>query len=318
MVWSQMTLTTRNTAIDYRSMPVEALAELANDAGAQVETHAKGAVRAAMVAGEALTAAKAQLAHGEWMAWLKANWDYSHQLANQYMQISNYQRASNLEDASSVREALRMIAAEKAEIEPKRKTDQVVVLPASGDDDNELGTVDDYPPGSFDPDPGELPPDPPFNKPSAEATKQPEAKRKKPPAVTPEIVEPSATEDPVEAWFRSHSLAQVLARCISDINDETTRKHAAAQLRKLANKLDPPKKFTPPTVDEVAAYCSTRGNRVDPEAFVSHYAANGWRLSNGNKLSDWQAAVITWEKRDKANGKQASSRVHEQDWSDYA
>jgi hypothetical protein len=53
--------------------------------------------------------------------------------------------------------------------------------------------------------------------------------------------------------------------------------------------------FSPPTVDEVRAYCRERGNRVNPQRFVDHYEANGWRQSRGNKIRDWKAAVRTWE-----------------------
>jgi hypothetical protein len=58
-------------------------------------------------------------------------------------------------------------------------------------------------------------------------------------------------------------------------------------------------RFIPPTVEEVAAHCAERANRIDPEAFVAHYAKQGWVQSNGRKLTDWKAAVITWEKNDR-------------------
>ena len=61
---------------------------------------------------------------------------------------------------------------------------------------------------------------------------------------------------------------------------------------------DPPRRFTPPTVDEVRAYCRERNNNIDPEYFVDFYAARNWVLSNGKKVSDWRACVRTWEKRD--------------------
>ena len=59
--------------------------------------------------------------------------------------------------------------------------------------------------------------------------------------------------------------------------------------------------FRPPTVEQVAAFCKARGSRVDPRQFVDYYTANGWRVGR-NKMSDWQAAVRTWER----NGRQAA------------
>ena len=61
------------------------------------------------------------------------------------------------------------------------------------------------------------------------------------------------------------------------------------------------KKFTPPSVEEVTAYCRERHNGIDPEQFVDYYTARGWDLSKGRKMKDWKAAVRTWEKNEKDN-----------------
>ena len=58
------------------------------------------------------------------------------------------------------------------------------------------------------------------------------------------------------------------------------------------------RRFTPPTPDEVREYVSGRGSHVNPQKFVDHYTANGWRVGK-NPMKDWQAAVRTWEQRDK-------------------
>lgn len=57
------------------------------------------------------------------------------------------------------------------------------------------------------------------------------------------------------------------------------------------------KRFTPPTVDEVKAYCLERNNGIDPEAFTAFYASKGWKIGN-SQMKDWKQAVITWEKRE--------------------
>ena len=59
------------------------------------------------------------------------------------------------------------------------------------------------------------------------------------------------------------------------------------------------KKFVPPTVEEVAAYCRERRSAVDPEAFVDFYTANGWKQARGKCIVDWKAAVRTWERRER-------------------
>lgn len=56
------------------------------------------------------------------------------------------------------------------------------------------------------------------------------------------------------------------------------------------------KTFTPPTLDEVRAYCLERKNSIDPEAFVDFYASKGWKVGN-QPMKDWKACVRTWERR---------------------
>ena len=58
------------------------------------------------------------------------------------------------------------------------------------------------------------------------------------------------------------------------------------------------KRFTPPTLDEVTAYCKERGNSVDPQHFIDYYEARGWKIGS-NPMKSWQAAVRTWEQREK-------------------
>ena len=64
--------------------------------------------------------------------------------------------------------------------------------------------------------------------------------------------------------------------------------------------LNPPRgkreRFTPPTVEDVAAYCLERKNGIDPEEFVAFYASKGWKVGS-SPMKNWRAALITWEKK---------------------
>jgi len=102
-------------------LPLESLAELANESARDAEQHAKSTVRSAIASGRYLLAAKSQVAHGQWLDWLAANWEYSVDLANKYMRIANSEGVMNLQSASSISEALRMIADAKAEKEPDQQ-----------------------------------------------------------------------------------------------------------------------------------------------------------------------------------------------------
>lgn len=53
--------------------------------------------------------------------------------------------------------------------------------------------------------------------------------------------------------------------------------------------------FVVPTFEEVRAYCTQRGGRVDARKFVDFYTAKDWMIGR-NKMKNWQAAVRTWEK----------------------
>ncbi len=62
-------------------------------------------------------------------------------------------------------------------------------------------------------------------------------------------------------------------------------------------------RFVPPTLEEVAAYCRERQSTVSAESFHDFYSANGWVQGKGKPIKDWRAAVRTWERRDRENGK---------------
>lgn len=57
-------------------------------------------------------------------------------------------------------------------------------------------------------------------------------------------------------------------------------------------------RFSPPSVDEVSAYCRERKNGVDAQRFVDFYASKGWKIGQ-NPMKDWKAAVRTWEQRER-------------------
>ena len=72
------------------------------------------------------------------------------------------------------------------------------------------------------------------------------------------------------------------------------------------------KRFIPPTVEEVKAYCNERGTFwIDPQNFVDYYEARGWMLSNNRKMVDWKAAVRTWEKNERDRQKEKQSEFYD-------
>ena len=58
------------------------------------------------------------------------------------------------------------------------------------------------------------------------------------------------------------------------------------------------KKFVPPTVSEVEAYCQQQGYEyVNAQLFVDFYASKGWVVGAKKKMEDWQRAVSGWNTR---------------------
>lgn len=77
------------------------------------------------------------------------------------------------------------------------------------------------------------------------------------------------------------------------------------------DKEEKPKKgFTPPTLEEVKAYCEERNNGIDAERFIDFYSSKGWMVGK-NKMKDWKASVRTWEKRENPQPKQEKKFEHE-------
>jgi hypothetical protein len=91
-------------------MTPEHLAELANDAAKQAEHRAKTTAEAALLAGQALAAAKKQIEHGKWESWLSDNWNYHESLARRYMLIAKRYSGIVLENRS-----IRSLLAEMSE-----------------------------------------------------------------------------------------------------------------------------------------------------------------------------------------------------------
>lgn len=84
------------------------------------------------------------------------------------------------------------------------------------------------------------------------------------------------------------------ARTVTKRNDSLPRQEEEEKEKEDKKKREV-KRFAPPTLDEVQAYCEERGNNVDPDRFIDYYTSNGWRVGK-NPMKDWKAAVRSWER----------------------
>lgn len=69
------------------------------------------------------------------------------------------------------------------------------------------------------------------------------------------------------------------------------------------------KRFIPPTLGEVKAYCKERKNRVNAEKFFAHYESNGW-MTGRVPMKSWKHAVIKWELSDFDRPKESDVEVN--------
>ena len=73
-------------------------------------------------------------------------------------------------------------------------------------------------------------------------------------------------------------------------------------------------RFAKPTVEEIADYCRSRNNGLDPKQIWDFYESKGWFIGK-NKMKNWRSAVRTWERRRReeqnaAASANANSRYH--------
>ena len=100
--------------MDLTKMPLVTLAEMANEAAEACASSARRTVEQAATCGRALLAAKEQCEHGQWMHWLRQNFDYDASTAQRYMQVAKAASVRNLADHDSVASVLRVLADERA------------------------------------------------------------------------------------------------------------------------------------------------------------------------------------------------------------
>ncbi len=105
------------------------LADRANAAAVQVEENGRATVAAAIQAGMFLIAAKSKCRHGEWEAWLAANWHRSSRMARKYMQMASDSAKRNRgsvfhsdpDSDESLQKALRVFVAKETRAERQAK-----------------------------------------------------------------------------------------------------------------------------------------------------------------------------------------------------
>lgn len=186
------------TEISIGGLPLEALAEMANEAAELAERDMVSAVGRAWDCGRYLLAAKQQVPHGQWMHWVRVNFDRELRTASRYMQLAGaFPSRAAIAEAASIRQAMRMIsqpeevAMDEPDDEPEGCRNLREIQADIEKAAKELQEIEDDLEQNFDIEPQERPS---IRKVSAESRKVSEADREPTPEVRP-VVEPELVED---------------------------------------------------------------------------------------------------------------------------
>lgn len=227
------------------------------------------------------TDAKAGVPHGEWESWVEQYYDCSLRATQHYMKLyrnlamlPKAQRAALLKDTDSLRGLTAALS--RAAPKPDVPTTKVHDAPVH--------------------------------------TQEPSGRTAGSPVSGPAAAEYDDTE--LDESSESDSLIAIPETPVSWFEQFTALWDAADDLGRTTIRaffMDDQKKptgFVQPTLDEVTAYCDERGKGIDPEAWLAHYRANGWKVGSGSgkPMRDWKSAVITWEKMKSSGVKSTDPR----------
>ena len=105
--------------------------------------------------------------------------------------------------------------------------------------------------------------------------------------------------------LKEDNVLALSSSCPHDVRQEKDiEKEKDKDKEKENKKKASPKRFVPPSLEEVQAYCTERGNGIDARSFIDFYASKGWMVGK-SKMQDWKASVRTWESRNRKQSKPA-------------
>ena len=188
--------------MDLAKIPLVTLAEMANEAAEACRDSARRTVQQAATCGRALLAAKEQCEHGQWMHWLRQNFDYDTSTARRSMDVAKCASVHNLADHDSVASVLRVLADERA---AEREAAQPVQEPEPKPEP----VAEHWTP------PADMPPDEPPAGPQTivdhAATREPQRQQSEPQKATqkPEPIEPEIVRETSVLVFHRRQMLRV-------------------------------------------------------------------------------------------------------------
>lgn len=121
-------------------------------------------------------------------------------------------------------------------------------------------------------------------------------------------------------WVRyQQSETQSETQVKRDRNASETQTNSYNYIKKEKNvrmgeRADAPAEFSPPSLDEVRAYCYERHLATNPERFYYYYQSKGWKVGS-DPMTDWQAGLEAWSVDD-AKRRPTGDRDLMKEWAD--
>lgn len=125
-----------------------------------------------------------------------------------------------------------------------------------------------------------------------------------PASETPEVISPAAddpsTENPLADEPSTASMAPTNTDATKNVSTNTDGTYTEREQSHTLTRI------TPPSLEEVVAYCAERRNGIDPQRYIAYNEARGWA-----GIMDWRAHVRSWERIDSHQTSEAAGEQHE-------
>lgn len=111
--------------------------------------------------------------------------------------------------------------------------------------------------------------------------------------------------------FDNDSYNKTITNVINEDNNKVNKEKEGKEeeIEDKSSTKKTPVRFSPPSVEQVKEFICSKGYSVDADHFVNYYQSQGWHVGK-NKMKDWQAAVRTWERKNKVKGFDVGVTLH--------
>lgn len=75
------------------------------------------------------------------------------------------------------------------------------------------------------------------------------------------------------------------------------RDRVRVRVRDSVKSVEDARTFIPPTYGDVERFCEESDIDIDAQAFIDYYSQSGWKVKNGNQMTNWKSAVRNWHRR---------------------